>query len=177
MSLCAHASQRTHGVYSVAFFHGGKAMPFWSEIPGRPESQVGRWHAMRKKGDKENSLGWTEVALLEEENVDWERVGVVALPATRHLRRWGNSGACLLLPFFGHSGIRLTVGHAHHPHSDGKCSSRSQSGVVVNYPCDPGLYRSLVHVYKLIHKQSESSLRLRLPSWLGGHTRSSLMAP
>ncbi|KAN0127968.1 hypothetical protein V8E53_014222 [Lactarius tabidus] len=28
----------------------GNATPFWSDIPGRPESQVGRWHAMRKKG-------------------------------------------------------------------------------------------------------------------------------
>ena len=49
-------------------------MPFWSEIPGRPETQVGRWRAMRKKGDEESSLGWTELALLEEENVDWEGV-------------------------------------------------------------------------------------------------------
>ena len=29
---------------------------------------------MRKKGDEERSLGGSELALLEEENVDWERV-------------------------------------------------------------------------------------------------------
>ena len=73
--------------YSVAFFHMGKAMPFWSEIPGRPESQVGRWHAMRKKGDKESSLGWIELALLEEENVDWERVWSRSVASDARLRR------------------------------------------------------------------------------------------
>ena len=49
-------------------------MPFWSDIPGRPETQVGRWHAMRKKGDEKRSWGGSELALLEEENVDWESV-------------------------------------------------------------------------------------------------------
>ena len=29
---------------------------------------------MRKKGDNERSLGGSELALLEDENVDWERV-------------------------------------------------------------------------------------------------------
>ena len=56
---------------------------------------------MRKTGDEERSLGGGELALLEEENVDWERVwnrsvAGDALPAS--LRE---SGACLL-PFFGH---------------------------------------------------------------------------
>ena len=59
---------------SVAFFHKEDATPFWSDIPGRPETQVGRWHAMRKKGDEERSWGGSELALLEEENVDWESV-------------------------------------------------------------------------------------------------------
>ncbi|KAN0127961.1 hypothetical protein V8E53_014215 [Lactarius tabidus] len=38
---------------SLAFFCKGNATPFYSDIPGRPETQVGRRHAMRKKGDEE----------------------------------------------------------------------------------------------------------------------------
>jgi hypothetical protein len=49
-------------------------MPFYSDIPGRPETQVGRWHAMRKRGDEEKALEGSELALLDEENVDWESV-------------------------------------------------------------------------------------------------------
>ena len=47
---------------------------------------------MRKKGDEERSLGRSELALLEEENVDWKRlwsrsVAGDALPASlRELR-------------------------------------------------------------------------------------------
>ena len=37
-------------VCTLAFFHKGNATPFWSDIPGRPETQVGRWHAMRRRG-------------------------------------------------------------------------------------------------------------------------------
>ena len=47
---------------------------------------------MRKKGDEERSLGGSELALLEEENVDWENVwnrsvAGIALPVSlRELR-------------------------------------------------------------------------------------------
>jgi hypothetical protein len=57
---------------SLVFFRKGNATPFWSDIPGRPKTQ--RWHAMRNKGDEETGLGGSKLVLLEEENVDWERV-------------------------------------------------------------------------------------------------------
>ncbi|KAH9165965.1 hypothetical protein EDB89DRAFT_2076313 [Lactarius sanguifluus] len=58
---------------SLAFFRKEDATPFYSDIPGRPETQVGRWHAMRKKGEEESLLG-SEPLLEEGENVDWERI-------------------------------------------------------------------------------------------------------
>ncbi|KAH9046714.1 hypothetical protein EDB84DRAFT_1558165 [Lactarius hengduanensis] len=58
---------------SLAFFHKEDATPFYSDIPGRPETQVGRWHAMRKKGEDKSLLG-SEPLLEEGENVDWERI-------------------------------------------------------------------------------------------------------
>ncbi|KAN0127973.1 hypothetical protein V8E53_014227 [Lactarius tabidus] len=91
LSSAAHPSAPI--ACSLAFFRKGHATPFYSDIPGRPETQVGRRHAMRKKGDEERALGASEFALLEEENVDWERVwsrGVAgdALPASlRELRQ------------------------------------------------------------------------------------------
>jgi len=57
----------------LAFFRKEDATPFCSDIPRRPETQVGRWHAMRKRGE-ERAFQGTELALLEEENVDWERI-------------------------------------------------------------------------------------------------------
>ncbi|KAI9436565.1 hypothetical protein H4582DRAFT_398424 [Lactarius indigo] len=58
---------------SLAFFRKEDATPFYSDIPGRPETQVGRWHAMRKKGEEKSF--WGGEPLLEEgENVDWERI-------------------------------------------------------------------------------------------------------
>lgn len=63
---------------SVAFFRKEDATPFYSDIPGRPETQVGRWHAMRKRGgDEEQTFfhqGTTELASEEEADVDWERM-------------------------------------------------------------------------------------------------------
>ncbi|KAF8258886.1 hypothetical protein EI94DRAFT_1669339 [Lactarius quietus] len=59
---------------SLSFFRKGEATPFWSDIPGRPETQVGRWHAMRERGNEERTFQSGELALLEGENVDWERV-------------------------------------------------------------------------------------------------------
>jgi hypothetical protein len=47
-------------------------VPFRSDIPGRPETQVGRWHAMRKRGDGEENRG--ALVGLAEEDVDWERI-------------------------------------------------------------------------------------------------------
>ncbi|KAI0250460.1 hypothetical protein BJV78DRAFT_1275785 [Lactifluus subvellereus] len=55
---------------SLAFFRKEDATLFRSDMPGRPETQVGRWHAMRKKG-KEDDRG-VDVGLTE--NVDWERI-------------------------------------------------------------------------------------------------------
>ncbi|KAI9451105.1 hypothetical protein BJY52DRAFT_1125436 [Lactarius psammicola] len=39
---------------SLAFFRNEDATPFCSDIPGRPETQVGRWHAMRKRGEEKS---------------------------------------------------------------------------------------------------------------------------
>jgi hypothetical protein len=57
---------------SLAFFRKENAVPFRSDIPGRPETQVGRWHAMRKRGDEKENQG-AQVGLVEED-VDWETV-------------------------------------------------------------------------------------------------------
>ncbi|KAI0265603.1 hypothetical protein BC834DRAFT_924224 [Gloeopeniophorella convolvens] len=75
---------------SLAFFRKDEATPFRSDIPGRPETQVGRWHAMRKKGADEGGLG-SDVAL--EGNMDWEKLwsrgleGDALPPALRKLNR------------------------------------------------------------------------------------------
>ncbi|KAI0298130.1 hypothetical protein B0F90DRAFT_830891 [Multifurca ochricompacta] len=55
---------------SLAFFLNDDATSFYSDKPGRPETQVGRWHSMRNKG-KESAQG-IKVGL--EENVDWESI-------------------------------------------------------------------------------------------------------
>jgi hypothetical protein len=55
LSSAAHPSAPI--ACSLAFFRKGHATPFYSDIPGRPETQVGRRHAMRKKGDEERVFG------------------------------------------------------------------------------------------------------------------------
>ena len=57
---------------SLAFFRKEHSVPFHSDIPGRPETQVGRWHAMRRTGEREESVQGGEVELTEE--VEWEKV-------------------------------------------------------------------------------------------------------
>jgi len=70
-------------------------VPFRSDIPGRPETQVGRWHAMRKKGENDEESQGGEVGLTAEESlkdVDWETIwdrslkGSEVPPALRGLR-------------------------------------------------------------------------------------------
>ena len=76
---------------------------------------------MRKKGDEERSLGRSELALLEEEDVDWERVwsrsvAGDALPASlRELRC-----VSMILPFLlGYSeNSAQTGGRAYDRHSN-----------------------------------------------------------
>ena len=99
---------------------------------------------MRKNGDEEKALGGRELALLEEENVDWESVWnrtVVGdeLPASLRELRYVST---VLLPLVGRSGNSAqTGGRAYDRHSDGQCSSRPQPGIVVVIcPCDPGWY-------------------------------------
>ncbi|KAH9956220.1 hypothetical protein BGW80DRAFT_1466584 [Lactifluus volemus] len=46
-------------------------MPFRSDIPGRPETQFGGWHAMRNKGEEE-VVQRVQVGLTE--SVDWEKI-------------------------------------------------------------------------------------------------------
>ena len=54
---------------SLAFFDKETCVPFRSDIPGRADTQVGRWHAMRKQGDSRP----TDFESLED-NVNWEDV-------------------------------------------------------------------------------------------------------
>jgi hypothetical protein len=61
---------------SMAIFWKENAVPVHSDIPGRPEMQVGRWHAMWKRGDEQENQG-AQVRLVEED-VDWESVGIGA---------------------------------------------------------------------------------------------------
>ena len=55
---------------SLAFFRKEHAVPFRSDIPGRPETQVGRWHAMRGMGEERAQGGEVELT----EDVEWERI-------------------------------------------------------------------------------------------------------
>ncbi|KAF8495724.1 hypothetical protein F5888DRAFT_1615424 [Russula emetica] len=58
---------------SLAFFRKEHSVPFRSDIPGRPETQVGRWHAMRRTSDqREESIQGGEVEL--KEDVEWEKI-------------------------------------------------------------------------------------------------------
>ena len=57
---------------SMAFFRKEHSVPFRSDIPGRPETQVGRWHAMRRTGEREESIQGGEVELTEK--VEWEKM-------------------------------------------------------------------------------------------------------
>ena len=108
---------------------------------------------MRKKGDEEKALGGRELALLEEENVDWERVwnrrvAGDELPASLGELRYVST---VVLPLVGRSeNSAQTGGRAYDRHSHGQRPPRPQSGVVVVFcPCDPGWYPSSVQLYKL----------------------------
>ncbi|KAH9979676.1 hypothetical protein BJV74DRAFT_780156 [Russula compacta] len=75
---------------SLVFFRKEHAVPFRSDIPGRPVTQVGRWHAMRRKDEEEEKrIPGGEDGLTED--VDWDKVwsrslnGDVVLPALREL--------------------------------------------------------------------------------------------
>ncbi|KAN0114252.1 hypothetical protein V8E52_006902 [Russula decolorans] len=59
---------------SLAFFRNEHSVPFRSDIPGRPETQVGRWHAMRRTGDREReeSIQGGKVELRED--MEWEKI-------------------------------------------------------------------------------------------------------
>ena len=59
---------------SLAFFRKEHSVPFRSDIPGRPETQVGRWHAMRRTGDseREESIQGGKVELRED--MEWEKM-------------------------------------------------------------------------------------------------------
>jgi hypothetical protein len=147
---------------SVAFFHKSDATPFYSDIPGRPETQVGRWHAMRKRGDDEKALGGSELALLEE-NVDWERIwsrsaAGDALPASlRELRCVCTPPARVVREFIS---IK-TGGHTHDRFPDRQRSSRSQSSIVIVVcACDPGWCPSPVQFYKLSLQTEARPLRV-----------------
>ena len=73
---------------SLAFFRKEHSVPFRSDIPGRPETQVGRWHAMRRTGKERTQSGEVELT----EDVVWERIwrpcpeGNVVPPALEGLR-------------------------------------------------------------------------------------------
>ena len=72
---------------SVAFFPKGNATPFSSDIPGRPVTQVGRWHAMRKIRDQEMSLGGVNLRCCWRRTWIGRESGIVVLLAMRSLRR------------------------------------------------------------------------------------------
>lgn len=58
---------------SIATFDSALAVPFWSEIPGKEATQVGRWHAFRKREEVAPDL--VQAAMQEEgREVDWENV-------------------------------------------------------------------------------------------------------
>ncbi|KAN0127952.1 hypothetical protein V8E53_013574 [Lactarius tabidus] len=62
---------------SSLYFSKQRRLPLHPRTPAHlshPETQVGRWHAMQKRGDWENALGGGELVLSEEESVDWENV-------------------------------------------------------------------------------------------------------
>ena len=55
---------------SLAFFRKEHSVPVRSDIPGRPETQAGRWHAMRGTGEERAQGGDVELT----EDVEWERI-------------------------------------------------------------------------------------------------------
>lgn len=71
-------------VCSVATFDNTLVVPFWSEIPGKEATQVGRWHAFRKREDTAPDL--MQAAMQEEgREMDWEDV-------------WAQKSSSLVLP-------------------------------------------------------------------------------
>jgi len=82
-------------------------VPFRSDIPGRPETQVGRWHAMRKRGDEKENQG-AQVGLVEED-VDWETIwnrsirGNDVPPALRGIRYVRRFSLLLAPPIVTHT--------------------------------------------------------------------------
>ena len=80
---------------------------------------------MRKKGDVEKALGGSELPLLEEENVDWERVwnrsvAGDALPASLRELRYVCTPPLLQLTLYGN--IFFDQGRLTGRHSEGKRS-------------------------------------------------------
>ena len=89
MPLRADPSRLTpaHIACSLAFFRKDHSVPFCSDIPGRPETQVGRWHVMRRTGEVELT-----------EDIEWK-----ASPREQRfslrIRRTPVRSLCFSLPF------------------------------------------------------------------------------
>jgi hypothetical protein len=116
-------------VCSLAFFRKEHAVPFRSDIPGRPETQVGRWHAMRRTGKERTQSGEVELT----EDVEWERIwrprpeGNVVPPALEGLR-WVCSLCCSRLVMTCATSFDRSQkkGRAYDYHSHRQCPSGSQ---------------------------------------------------
>ena len=108
---------------SLAFFRKEHSVPFRSDIPGRPETQVGRWHAMRKTGEERIQGGEVERTA----DVEWERVwsprrGSNVLPSALEGLRFVRSIICV--PSC-HNRL-YNRGRAYNHHSHGQRPSGSQ---------------------------------------------------
>jgi hypothetical protein len=58
---------------AVAVFDSGQCVPFYSELQGRRDTQVGRWHSFRKKAtDEEEGLDILEAG--GRQSINWEDV-------------------------------------------------------------------------------------------------------
>ncbi|KAN0128649.1 hypothetical protein V8E53_013568, partial [Lactarius tabidus] len=77
LSSAAHPA--AHIACSLAFLRRDDTTPICSDITGRPENQVGRSGAIRKKGDEERKRTWV-----------WKEFGVAALPAALRKLRQAN---------------------------------------------------------------------------------------
>jgi hypothetical protein len=116
-------------VCSLAFFRKEHAVPFRSDIPGRPETQVGRWHAMRRTGKERTQSGEVELT----EDVEWERIwrprpeGNVVPPALEGLR-WVCTLCCSRLVMTCATSFDRSQkkGRSYDYHSHRQCPSGSQ---------------------------------------------------